>query len=383
MTGVVDSDRVERMPVDASMTAVRRDNLRAKIRDLGADGALITNLLNIRYLTGFTGSNAALVVGADPKHDLFSTDGRYVEQSKTQVPDLALLVGRASAQAVAAEVGASMGTIAYETNSVTVDDSKALQAAAPDARLVSLGGAVEALRAVKDDGEIELLRHAAHIADQALAELIDAGGIVPGRTEREIALDLDYRMLNLGAEEVSFETIVASGPNSAIPHHSPTTRQIEAGDLIKIDFGSTYRGYHSDMTRTYAVGSIADWQREIYEIVAEAQRAGAQALQIGRTGKEIDSVSRDIITAAGYGETFAHSLGHGVGLDVHEAPNLSQLAETKLADRVCVTVEPGVYLSGRGGVRIEDTLVLHEDASAAGGTRTDLLTMTSKDLVVL
>lgn len=361
----------------------RRDQLRAQIRELGADAALITNLVNVRYLTGFTGSNAALIVGADPAHDVFSTDGRYVEQSKSQVPDLPLLVGRASGQAVVAQLDRELGTLAYETHVVTVDEARSIDAAAEHVRMISLRSAVERLRAIKDDAEIELLRQAAQIADQALADLIEAGGIVPGRSERDIAIDLDFRMLRLGAEEVSFETIVAAGPNSAIPHHSPGDQILEHGDLIKIDFGATYRGYHSDMTRTYAVGAIADWQREIYQVVAEAQRAGAQALQIGRTGKEIDTVSRDIITAAGYGETFAHSLGHGVGLEVHEAPNLSQLAETKLEDRVCVTVEPGVYLSDRGGVRIEDTLVLREDASAEGGTRTDLLTMTSKELVIL
>ncbi|WP_106849349.1 aminopeptidase P family protein [Blastococcus sp. Marseille-P5729] len=371
------------MPADDSTTALRRDRLRSRIRELDADAALITNLINVRYLTGFTGSNAALIVGADPADDLFSTDGRYVEQSKAQVPDVPLLIGRASAQAVAAEVGQRLGTIAYETHSVSVDVAEALQDAAPAARLVSLGAAVEGLRAIKDDEEIALLRQAAHIADQALTELIEAGGIIPGRSERDIAIDLDFRMLRLGAEEVSFETIVATGPNSAIPHHRPGERVLESGDLGKIDFGATYRGYHSDMTRTYGVGSIADWQREIYEAVASAQRAGAQALRIGRTGKEVDTVSRDIIADAGYGETFAHSLGHGVGLEVHEAPNLSQLSETKLEDRVCVTVEPGVYLAGRGGVRIEDTLVLREDAEADGATRTDLLTMTSKDLVIL
>ena len=364
-------------------TALRRERLRTQIRELGADAALISNLVNVRYLTGFTGSNAALVVGADPAQDLFSTDGRYLEQSRTQVPDLPLLIGRASGQAVVANLADEVGTVAYETHAVTVDEAKAIDDAAPGVRMISLRSAVEGLRAIKDDEEIELLRQAAQIADQALADLVANGGITPGRSERDIAIDLDFRMLRLGAEEVSFETIVATGPNSAIPHHRPGERILEHGDLIKIDFGATYRGYHSDMTRTYAVGGIADWQREIYQVVAEAQRAGAQALRIGRTGKEVDTVSRDIITAAGYGETFAHSLGHGVGLEVHEAPNLSQLAETKLEDRVCVTVEPGVYLSDRGGVRIEDTLVLREDASAEGGTRTDLLTMTSKELVVL
>lgn len=371
------------MPADQSTTASRRENLRALVRDLGADAALITNLINVRYLSGFTGSNAALVVGADPADDLFSTDGRYVEQSKAQVPELPLLVGRASAQAVAADIGERLGTIAYETHVVSVDVAAALQDVAPSTRLVSLGEAVEGLRAIKDDGEIELLRQAAQIADQALAELIGAGGIVAGRSERDIAIDLDFRMLRLGAEEVSFETIVATGPNSAIPHHRPSERVVQAGDLVKIDFGATYRGYHSDMTRTYGIGSVADWQREIYDVVARAQRAGAEALRVGRTGKEVDTVSREIITEAGYGETFAHSLGHGVGLEVHEAPNLSQLAETRLEDRVCVTVEPGVYLAGRGGVRIEDTLVLHEDAETDGATRTDLLTMTSKELVIL
>ena len=364
-------------------TALRRERLRTQIRDLGADAALITNLVNVRYLTGFTGSNAALLVGAEGAQDLFSTDGRYVEQSKTQVPDLPLLVGRASGQSVVAHLGEALGTLAYETNTVTVDEARAISAAAANLQMISLDSAVERLRAIKDDQEIELLRQAAQIADQALADLIAAGGITPGRSEREIAIDLDFRMLRLGAEEVSFETIVATGPNSAIPHHSPGARILERGDLVKIDFGATYLGYHSDMTRTYAVGVISDWQREIYEVVAEAQRAGAQALQIGRTGKEIDTISRNIIVAAGYGDTFAHSLGHGVGLEVHEAPNLSQLAETKLENRVCVTVEPGIYLSGRGGVRIEDTLVLREDTSAEGGTRTDLLTMTSKDLVIL
>lgn len=361
--------------------ARRRDALRTVLRERGVDAALVTNLINVRYLTGFTGSNAALLVGASPSADVFSTDGRYVTQSEAEVPDLPLRVGRASATSLLEGVD-GLGTVAYETHVVSVDESQLLQKAA-SVELVSIERAVEDLRAIKDDEEIELLRRAAAIADEALAAMIAAGGIVPGRTEREIALDLDFRMLRLGADEVSFETIVAAGPNSAIPHHSPTDRVLERGDLIKLDFGATYLGYHSDMTRTYAVGSISEWQREIYELVARSQAAGSEALAIGRTGKEIDTVSRDIIAAAGYGDTFAHSLGHGVGLEVHEAPNLSQLAETKLDDRVCVTVEPGVYLPGRGGVRIEDTLVLHRDEAAPRATRTDLLTMTPKELVVL
>ena len=363
--------------------ARRREALRTVLREREVDAALVTNLINVRYLTGFTGSNAALLIGADAALDVFSTDGRYVTQSEAEVPDLPLHVGRASAKALLERAEGTAKKLAYETHVVSVDESRRLQDAAPKLAFVSIDGAVEDLRAIKDDDEIDLLRKAAAIADQALAQMIEAGGIITGRTEREIALELDFRMLRLGAEEVSFESIVATGPNSAIPHHSPTDRVLESGDLIKLDFGATYLGYHSDMTRTYAVGSIADWQREIYELVARSQAAGSEALEIGKTGKDIDTVSREIITAAGYGDTFAHSLGHGVGLEVHEAPNLSQLAETRLADRVCVTVEPGVYLPGRGGVRIEDTLVLHHDAAAPRATRTDLLTTTSKELVVL
>lgn len=362
-------------------TAARRDALRASLADLGADAALVTNLTNVRYLTGFTGSNGALVVATDPDRDLFSTDGRYVTQSAEQVPGVPLLVGRASAQALLADIAEWARTLAYETHVVSVDESQALAQIAPSATFVSLQQKVEALRAVKDEAEIELLAQACAIADAALAELIEAGGIAAGRTEAEIGRDLDFRMLALGADEVSFETIVATGPNSAIPHHRPGDRVVERGDLVKFDFGATYRGYHSDMTRTFGIGELADWQREIYALVAASQRAGAEALAVGATGKEIDAVSRQIIADAGYGETFSHGLGHGVGLEIHEAPNLSALSETKLDDRVCVTVEPGVYLPGRGGVRIEDTLVLR--GSGADDSRTDLLTKTSKDLVIL
>lgn len=353
------------------------------MRDLRVDAALVTDLINVRYLTGFAGSNAALVVAAEPEHDLFSTDGRYVDPTDTEWGGMPLLVGRASALAVAEKVSEWAGRIATETHVMTVDEAQALHAKFDKVDFSSLGSAVERLRSQKDDEEIALLTEGCRIADQALADLIAAGGIAPGRTERDVAIDLDFRMLRLGAEEVSFETIVAAGPSSAIPHHSPGDRVLERGDFVKLDFGATYRGYHSDMTRTYVLGEPADWQREIYDVVAQAQRAGSEALRIGATGIEVDKVSRDIIAAAGYGETYTHSLGHGVGLQIHEAPNLSPLAETKLDDRVCVTVEPGIYLAGRGGVRIEDTLVLYADDNAANGTRTDLLTMTGKELVVL
>jgi Xaa-Pro dipeptidase len=214
-------------------------------------------------------------------------------------------------------------------------------------------------------------------SDRALAELIAAGGLRPGRTEREIGRELDARMLDHGADAPSFETIVATGPNSAIPHHRPVERELAAGDFVKLDFGAEYGGYHSDMTRTFVLGRPADWQREIYDLVHAAQAAGRAALRIGAEVRSIDAAARDVIAGAGRAEQFGHGLGHGVGLEIHEAPALSPLGAGTLVDRMAVTVEPGVYLPGRGGVRIEDTLVVRDSAEP------ELLTLSSKDLTVL
>jgi len=336
----------------------------------------VTRLVNVRYLTGYTGSNGALLVPVDPAApDVLCTDGRYVTQVGRQAPDLDLLVDRASAAALAARV--TGGRLGYETHDVTVDLHAVLAERAAGAELVSVQRAVEALRAVKDDAEVALLRQACAIADRALAELIEAGGLRAGRTEREVGRDLDARMLELGADARSFETIVATGPDSAVPHHRPTDRVLARGDLVKLDFGATVGGYHSDMTRTLVLGEPAGWQREIYELVRAAQRAGREALEPGADVRAVDSAARDVVAAGGYGEEFLHGLGHGVGLEIHEAPALSPLAAGTLADRMAVTVEPGVYLAGRGGVRIEDTLVVRD------GAEPDLLTTTTKDLVVL
>jgi len=355
--------------------AARRDSLRATARAAGLDAVLVTRLVNVRYLTGFTGSNGVLLVPADGA-DLLCTDGRYVTQAGRQAPDLELLVDRASAVA-ATERAARDGhrRLGFESHDVTVDLHRTLSGKVGE--LVSIGRAVEAQRAVKDDAEIELLRAACAIADRALAELVAAGGLRPGRTEREVGRDLDARMLDLGAHAPSFETIVATGAESAVPHHRPTDRVLAAGDLVKLDFGAEHGGYHSDMTRTLVLGEPAGWQREVYDLVRAAQRAGREALAAGAALRAVDSAARDVVVAAGYGEHFVHGLGHGVGLEIHEAPALSQLSAGTLADRMAVTVEPGVYLAGRGGVRIEDTLVVRD------GAEPDLLTTTTKDLVVL
>jgi Xaa-Pro aminopeptidase len=306
------------------------------------------------------------------------TDGRYTVQAGAQAPDVQLLIERSSAPARAARAAAAgFRRLGYESHDVTVDLHGVLADRAGGAELVGVRQAVEALRAVKDDAEIQLLLEACSIADQALADLLAAGGIRSGRTEREVGRDLDARMLDLGAEAVSFESIVAAGPDSAVPHHRPTGRVLERGDFVKLDFGAQYGGYHSDMTRTLVLGAPADWQREVYELVRQAQQAGREALTPGADVRAVDAAARDTIAAAGYGEAFGHGLGHGVGLEIHEAPTVSPLGAGTLADRMAVTVEPGVYLPGRGGVRIEDTLVVRD------GAEPELLTTTTKDLIVL
>ncbi|TQN43281.1 Xaa-Pro aminopeptidase [Blastococcus colisei] len=363
--------------------AGRRDALRRVAAERGLDAVLVTNLLNVRYLTGFTGSNGVLLVHASGA-DLFGTDGRYTTQAQTQVPGVEVLVDRATVAGIAREaVRRGAGRLGYESHDLTVDGLAQLEKVLADAaaggtlpELASVRRAVEGQRAIKDDDEIESLRRACAVADQALAELAAEGALRPGRTELEVGRELDARMLTLGAEAPSFETIVATGANSAIPHHRPDATELRDGDFLKLDFGATVDGYHSDMTRTVVLGHAADWQREVYELVAASQAAGRAALAVGADVVAVDTASRDVIAAAGHGEHFTHGLGHGVGLEIHEAPGIGPLGAGRLAAGMAVTVEPGVYLPGHGGVRIEDTLIVTDDAP-------ELLTLTSKELLVL
>lgn len=361
-------------------TADRRAALRSLLAEQELDFLLVTDLINIRYLTGFTGSNAALLIAAGSDGQaVFCTDGRYEVQSAAEVPDLTRRIDRPCDVAL---VAAAAGRIGFEALAVSFAQHAALQPAAPDAAtLVPTTGLVERLRAVKDAGEIEALRTACAVADHALADLIAAGGIRAGRTEREVGLDLDDRMRRLGASDPAFETIVAAGENSAIPHHRPTVRALRTGDLLKLDFGAAVAGYHSDMTRTFVLGKPSDWQVEIYTVVSAAQLAGRRAAVVGVTGGAVDAAARDLITAAGYGPQFAHGLGHGVGLQVHEAPSLAKGQAGIIDADMCVTVEPGVYLPGRGGVRIEDSGVVR--AGHAPGSAYEVLTLTSRELVEL
>lgn len=354
----------------------RREALRAALRAAGLDALLATDLVNIGYLSGFTGSNAALVVAAaGPDGDLFCTDGRYATQAASEVPDVRTVIARPCAAELARTVPA--GTLlGFESDHLTVDAHAALLEAAPETVLRPAPGLVGRLREVKEPAEVAAVRTACELADAALAGLLRDGGIAPGRTEREVAADLEHRMRLLGADGPAFDTILATGAHSAIPHHRPTEAELRPGELVKLDFGALVGGYHSDMTRTFVLGPPAHWQRELYDLVAAAQRAGCAALAPGAEVSTVDAASRDVVVRAGLGERFVHGLGHGVGLQIHEPPWLSASGSGTLAAGHVLTVEPGVYLEGRGGVRIEDTLVVRD-----GGA--EPLTGAARELVEL
>ncbi|MBV9318975.1 MAG: aminopeptidase P family protein [Mycobacterium sp.] len=362
----------------------RRDNLRARIDAAGLDAMLVTDLVNVHYLSGFTGSAAALLVFADERVAALATDGRYRTQAAQQAPDLEIAIERAGGPYLAGRAaGAGVRRLGFESHVVTVDGFDALSAEAGPAELVRASGTVEALRERKDAGEVALLRLACEAADAALTQLVERGGLRPGRTERQVARELEALMLDHRADGVSFETIVAAGTNSAIPHHRPTDAVLVGGDFVKIDFGALVGGYHSDMTRTFVLGRAADWQLEIYRLVAAAQQAGRAALRAGASLRDVDAAARQVIVDAGYGDNFGHGLGHGVGLQIHEAPGINAMAAGRLLAGSVVTVEPGVYLPDRGGVRIEDTLVVAGETPQTSGQTPELLTRFPKELAIV
>jgi Xaa-Pro aminopeptidase len=332
----------------------------------GVGALLVSNLTNIRYLTGFTGSAALLLVSEDGC--TFVTDGRYGQQAEAQLAaagvDVTIEVTSTNQRDVLAAAVRALGAdrLALEADAVTWAAQRTYaEHWFPQVELVPTTGLVAGLRAVKDAGEIDRLRAAAAIADAALAEVRSQLADQP--TEIEFGLALDGAMRRAGADDVSFETIVASGPNGARPHHRPGPRRIVDGDLVVVDFGALVEGYHSDMTRTVAVGEVSATATRMYEVVAAAQAAGVATVRAGVSAKEVDTACRSIIAEAGWGDAFLHSTGHGVGLDIHEDPRVAQSSTATLVDRCVVTVEPGVYLPEHGGVRIEDTVVVTTDGA--------------------
>jgi Xaa-Pro aminopeptidase len=363
--------------------AQRRERAQAKIAALDASAALITSPPNVRYLTGLASSNAALLLPADGR-GVLATDSRYETAARRDCPDLELVLGRFIEPLLAGEMTRrGLRRVAFESHEMTVERHEDLVAKADGVTLLPFGRAVEDLRMVKDATEIELLATACRISSQALADVLPR--IRPGLSERALAGELEHRMAELGADRPAFDTIVASGPNGAIPHHAPTERPLRRGDLVTIDFGALYAGYHADMTRTLALGEPAGWQRDLYDLVAAAQRAGMTAARPEAEVRAVDAAARDLISDAGHGQHFQHGLGHGVGLEVHEAPMMGYGRTGKLKAGVPVTIEPGVYLPGRGGVRIEDVLVVGAGATAAGekSPAAQILTTTTRELLAL
>jgi Xaa-Pro aminopeptidase len=359
----------------------RADRVAARLAEKGLDALLVTNLVNVRWLTGFNGSNGLAVVGVGGGEfqRLFLTDFRYLTQSAEQLDggwrrEIAPEILPVAATFVGPADGGTV-RLGFDDASMSVKEHAALSSKIVEGvELVPAGGLIEDLRAVKDAGELDRIRAAAKLADAALAEVLTRG--LAGRTERDVALDLEMTMRKAGAESVSFPPIIASGTHSALPHADPRDVVIPKGTLVTIDWGAQLDGYASDCTRTYATGELDPRDREIYELVLDAQLQSLAAVKAGAGGREVDAVARGIITAAGHGEHFGHGLGHGVGAEVHEGPRLSQRSDSTLAVNQVVTVEPGVYVPGAVGVRIEDLAVVTDGAP-------EVLTGLSKDLQII
>jgi Xaa-Pro aminopeptidase len=351
----------------------RLARLRRELQLKGMEAALVTKRENIRYLSGFTGTYATLVITEGMNAVI--TDSRYTEQAKEQSPGWDIVRSKTNADdAVAGAIWDSgAGNLGFEDASMPYAYYERLKKRL-NIEMKPMGKIIEGMRIIKDKNEIDMIREAARIADMAFKSVL--GILRPGVTERDVAAELEYFIKRNGADDKSFETIVASGSRSALPHWVASEKKIQAGDTITIDFGAVYKGYCSDMTRTVFLGNPGEEMRKVYGIVLDAQKKALENVFEGLTGKEIDGIARDFITKSGYGEYFGHGLGHGVGLEVHEEPRLSPRSDTIMENGMAVTVEPGIYLPGKAGVRIEDLVVIN-------GNKPEILTSSDKALTVL
>ena len=358
----------------AAQTAQRLDRLRQRMAAEGLDALWIAAPANRRYLSGFSGSSGWLLITSQVAE--LWTDFRYLEQAAQEAPGFAVVRHEPQLYPHLARRLEELGVrrLGFEAEHVRYGEWQRMRAALPESvELVGIGGWVEQLRRIKDAAERAAIREAARIADEALLEVL--AGLRPGLTEREVALRLEFAMRRRGAAAAAFDLIVVSGPRSALPHGQPGPHPIEAGQFVTLDYGAVVDGYCSDCTRTVVVGRATPRHREVYAVVLEAQRRALAAIRPGVTGAEVDRAARQVIEEAGYGDRFGHATGHGVGLEVHEGPRLSALAEEeRLEPGMVVTVEPGIYIPGWGGVRIEDLVVVTDDGA-------EVLTRVSKDLL--
>jgi len=351
----------------------RVENVQKQLTEHGLDALLVTNMYNVRYLANFTGTTGLVVITKDNAY--FVTDFRYTEQATEQAKGFDIVENEGPIYDEVATIVESndIKKLGFEEEDITFATYETINDLI-DADLTPVSGIVETLREVKSEAEIEIIQQAVDIAEKGYDYIL--GFIKPGMTEIEVANELDFYMRKHGAAGVSFDTIVASGLRSAMPHGVASNKEIEEGDMITIDFGCYYKGYVSDMTRTFAVGDPGEELKKIYNIVFEANKRVTAAVKAGMTGVEVDAVARDYITEQGYGEAFGHTTGHGIGLEIHEGPALSYRNEKELVENNVITNEPGIYIPGLGGVRIEDDLVVKADGNIN-------LNSSAKELVIL
>lgn len=356
------------------MSAERIDTIRRLAQEHDTDAVLLTFLPDIRWAVGFTGSNGILAVTAEAAH--FVTDGRYTEQAASEVEGADVHVPGYALFEHAREAGLLSGaaSVLVQSDHVTLAQHEQLCEVFPDVTLTSVSGLLNEVVAAKTEDEIEAIRRAQHVTEEVFDELLPFIG--PGVSETDLAAEIVYQHMKRGASAMAFDPIVGSGPRGALPHGRPSSRTLQPGELIVIDMGCVLNGYNSDMTRTVALGDPGDEARRAYGVVLDAQQRAVAAVKAGESGKKIDGIARAVIAEAGLGDYFSHGLGHGVGLQVHEWPRLSYQVEHILPENAVVTVEPGVYLPNRFGIRIEDLVV----ARAEGP---EVLTRTPKELLVL
>jgi Xaa-Pro aminopeptidase len=352
----------------------RIQRLREEMAAKGLEAILISHPVNRRYMTGFTGTAGVALL--TEKEALFITDFRYVAQVKEQCPDWTLVrhEGNIFDEVAACCKKLGIQQLAFEQDHLTYAQVSKLKARLNSIRLEPVSGLIEKLRLVKEPEELLLIKEAAKIADRAFEQILQQ--IRPGMTEKEVALRLEVIMREHGATSSSFDTIVASGWRSALPHGVASDKVIEKGDLVTLDFGAYYQGYASDITRTVMMGKPTEKQKEIYQIVLEANKKAIAGVQPGKTGKEVDAIARNYIKEHGYGDYFGHSTGHGLGMEVHEEPLVSTRGEEALVPGMVITIEPGIYIPDLGGVRIEDDLIVTESGY-------ENITNVSKEIIMI
>ncbi len=350
----------------------RVEKLRKYLNDNGLDSAIVYKEENRRYLSGFTGSSGYVVITKDRK--LFITDFRYVQQASKQCIGFEIVQHTDNRTLFDILNSINISSLGFEEEFVTYAQYKELNDKLHNVKLIELNGIINDLRMIKSDDEIESIRKAAEIGDKTFEYICTI--LKPGITEKEISLEIEHFMKKSGASGTSFESIVASGKRSSLPHGVASDKVIEQGDFVTLDFGCIYSGYCSDMTRTVVIGKATDKQKEIYDIVLRAQEEALEHIKAGKSGVEVDKIARNIIEENGYGDYFGHGLGHGVGLEIHESPRLSPTSKHTLEANMVVTDEPGIYLPDFGGVRIEDLVVVTTDGC-------EVLSKSSKRLIEL